>query len=148
MAAIDKCCAICEEFQDLVDLKTTYYDKQLKKYYPKYKRFESSNVCETCIKQHVLKGQKVNSFKYSKLKHKIDRSKGFIHYISEQGIFKRAHASRFEDTQQESILFPWLYEAIMKTQDDMYVIYNRDKRKLRKTLTKLGVVGKIKSVIR
>lgn len=144
MAYIDKCCGVCKEYQELKETGKFEWLKYCEIHEPIYKRFESSNVCSECIKNKVLKN--VNSFKYSKLTHKVDRSKGFVPYIDDEGKFKKAHTSRFDDTCKESKEHPWLYEVF--SDDSDVNIYDKDKRKLRKTLRKLGFVGKVERLVK
>lgn len=148
MAYIDKCCGICKEYQELKETGKFEWLEYCEVYEPIYKRFESSNICSDCI-GNLLK-LPISVFGHSKLTHKVDRSKGWVHYVDQDtGVFKKAHASRFDDTCKESKEHPWLYEvfATMPEESDIN-IYDKDKRKLRKTLRKLGVVGKVERLIK
>ena len=142
MAYVDKCCGVCKEYQELKETGKVEYYKFFKTFEPIYERFESSNVCSECIKNKVLKN--VKDFEYSKLTHKVDRSKGWVHYIDTNGKFKKAHASRFDDTCKESKEHPWLYEVFSSDVN----VYDKDKRKLRNTLRKLGFVGKVEKLVK
>lgn len=144
MSYSDKCCGVCGEYQELKETGKFEYLKYCEVYEPIYKRFESSNVCLDCLSTKL--NMSVDCFHAAKLTHKVDRSKGWVHYTDENGKFKKAHASRFDDTCRESKEHPWMYEAF--SNNFKINIHNNDKRKLRKTLRKLGVVGKVESLIK
>lgn len=144
MAYIDKCCGACKEYQELKETGKFEYLKYCQVYEPIYKRFESSNVCSDCISKKLK--MNIDLFYCTKLTHKVDRSKGWVYYIDDNGKFKKEYASRFDDTAKESKEHPWLYEVFSNNED--INIYDKDKRKLRKTLRKLGIVGKIEQIIK
>ncbi|UNY40395.1 hypothetical protein KLEP7_gp166 [Pseudaeromonas phage vB_PpeM_ KLEP7] len=143
MSYADKCCGVCDQYQDLKE--TGHYRRSYGESEPIYKRFDVCNICSDCVKNKSLNNRSIKDFKIYKDYHTVDRSHGFLWYVdSETGEISRAHKSRFDDTAVVSKSFPWLYNA---TAGDV-CIHSKDKRKLKKGLRKLGLKGKLSKLIK
>lgn len=147
MSYSDKCCGVCQEYQDLKPTGRFYYSIAFEGSQEVFKRFAIGNVCQSCIKKK-LDSFSISDLQPDKYKHKVDRSHGMVPYISEDGKFRKAHASRFEDTKRESKEFPWLWQVHAKSNDSDVCIYTKDKRKLKKVLHKLKIKGNISRLVK
>ena len=147
MSYSDKCCGVCQEYQDLKPTGKFYYSSVFGETQEVFKRFVIGNVCQSCI-ENKLSSFSISDLELSKPKHRVDRSHGMIPYISEDGKFRKAHASRFEDTQRESKESPWLWQVHAKSSDSDVFIYTKNKRKLKRILHKLKVKGNISHLVK
>lgn len=151
MACTDKCCGVCDEYQSAGTA-------------PEYKRFydKKSNVCSKCIKQKVLERVTIDELTlYKTFNYKTNITKGFTHFYNPStGLLWRCHNSGLDHTEQNlcnrklrfSKVSPRYYEVTGKRilHEGLFSaggIFCYDKRRLRRTLRKLGVVGKIERLI-
>lgn len=147
MSYSDKCCGVCGEYQDLKPTGKFYYSSVFEETQEIFKRFAIGNICKSCL-ERKLKDVSISDLVLDKCKHTVDRSHGFVHYISEDGKFRKAHASRFKDTQKQSKEFPWLWQVHSKSDDSDICIYTKDKRKLKRILNKLSIKGKVNQFVK
>lgn len=123
MAAADKMCGCCGEWQDLIKIGEMWC-KWLKESVPRYKRFCVLNVCESCVKKYNDEGIDLTSAKMVRF------------YCS------TSRGRHYEKSGKEH---PFVY--IFDHPDFNGEIYSQDKRKLRRGLRKMGCRGKIERVI-
>lgn len=143
MAAIDKICACCGRWQDLL-LTGAKWDKEIKTIVPTYKRFHILNVCKPCTESlkkttFCLIGAKV--LKVTTERHK--QHWGKFWFPKRIGSGYELRFDRYEITPSKP--YTWLWEIDLPFFDGL--IRSRDKRKLRRGLRKIGCRGKIERVI-
>lgn len=153
MSYTDKCCGVCDEYQECSGVLFS-------------NRFVISNVCKKCISEKALFGINISKltiekdmayrwrkdFKkpytlfYSPITYKAWR---FNHYRHDLQEVEKFLGYRPQYVKNHPRLITILGENI--NHNGIFTsggIYNRDKRKLRRTLRKLGVTGKIESLIK
>lgn len=143
MSYPDKCCAVCEEYQELVEIGS-YWSTVCKCRIETYKRFECLNVCSSC-KINL----QVSELTYRKLieqgKYRGSFQKWWI-YDEESGktILKYVHTTRIDEGRLGKPK-PWLYCVYNEAFDQE--VYSSDKRRLKRGLRKLGVIGDLTDLI-
>ena len=143
MAYTDKCCAVCDEYVEAVQLTSA-----------RWKRFAICNVGECCIHSKPLQGVRCEDLEIHIKYHRHSLVKGFYTFIdTDTGVIKRAHKSRFVEFDKWGREHPEFYEVVHSNlkHEGLFThggIFCSDKRKLRKVLRKLGVVGKINEIVK
>ena len=166
MSYSDKCCGVCDEYQELYETGKTEYLRHVDVVSPKYKRFafDKTNVCNKCIKESTLKDTHVSELVLNKdLKRSENITKGFTRFINpETDKLWWCHNSRLDKDEQHfcnrklrfSKESPRLWEVRGKGINHSGFIflegciYSYDKRQLRRVLRLLGVKGNIKHLIK
>lgn len=144
MAYIDKCCASCGIYQELIEIGR-YWDKSIQDYITEYKRFEILNVCKDCTIFYRGQGFTLENAKLHKIPDKV------VKQIWEYGWYR-------EERYENYILRRgWCGVRYGKTYPKLYCldldfaeafVHASDKRKLRRGLRKLGCRGKIEKLIK
>ena len=164
MSYTDKCCGVCDEYQDLWDTGKQIFYKYTNESCEKLLRFhdDHTNVCQACIHTKKLGGINVESLTlHKRMCGSENITKGRSHFIDPNGTLWSCQNNRLsvEELLEEglkpkfSMNSPRYYEvtgaSIVHT--GLFSaggIWCKDKRKLRKVLRKLGVTGNIKKLIK
>lgn len=164
MSYTDKCCGVCDEYQDLRETNKIWVDVD-GCINPEYVRFYNNdiNVCGECINKRVLAGINVSSLLLHKdMEESRNITKGTTLCVdpTTNAYWVAKHCWMDSMTLRElgvepkySKPYPRLIHIIgigIKHEGLSTIggIYSKDKRKLRRTLRKLGVVGKIEVLVK
>lgn len=167
MSYTDKCCGVCDEYKDLYETGKLEVSKILNLVYPEYKRFYDikTNVCVKCIKD-----KKLNSVDITELRlhiwHKdpenitkgstifINPDTGKWYSFPNNMLLKEEQYlcnKRFKYSKPSPYLY-FITGANLIKHESLFSkhsgIHSFDKRRLRRTLVKLGVKGDIKKLIK
>ena len=158
MSYTDKCCGVCDEYSELYDTGKREWWKYTKNFTKIYKRFESSNVCKSCIDKKALIG-----IHYNQLKLHITMDD--YRRILSRGVWEAREGGycTYSKVYRCYVEYPTNKVRLSKPKPDYYCVTgegiqhqglfhaggidNNDKRKLRRTLRKLGVIGDVTDFI-
>lgn len=154
MAYADKCCGVCGDYQDLRfcsdgKLYNDYWEERGSE---DVYRFSIANVCVNCLSNKPLWGVKARDIEFSASQHRDSRSlrqpkswfwvdygyKVVAEYVEEWRVDWI--------NKKEGLGKPCLYYSDHEKISGL--VYDEDKRRLRKTLRKLGVKGDLSRVIK
>lgn len=164
MSYTDKCCGVCDEYQDLYLTGTSTFWDHDKSYTEDYRRFydDYTNVCKGCIENGLQSVSIKDLHLHKNITTPKNITKGFEYYIdpATKLPWKLARTSMSKEDLIEGGINP----TFTKAKPDYYEVtciafkheglftqggvFCKDKRKLRKVLRKLGIIGKIESLIK
>ncbi|QHZ59767.1 hypothetical protein HWD03_gp086 [Alteromonas phage vB_AmeM_PT11-V22] len=166
MSYTDKCCGVCNEYQDIYETGKLEVSKTLGWVSPEYKRFydTKTNVCVKCIKDKALDGVNVKDLRLHVWYNEPENiTKGSTMFVNpDTGKWWSCPNNRLLKDEQNlcdkklkySKANPYLYfitgvnlikhERLFGKHSG---INSSDKRRLRRTLRKLGVKGRLKMLI-
>lgn len=165
MSYTDKCCGVCDKYIDLWETGKTYTSKYSEESSPELKRFanDKHNVCVSCLEKLPLKGVKLGSLSLSKkMEDPENITKGYEICIDPRT--NKSWKCNYRNLDKDELLamgikpkfsksYPRAYEITGENimHEGLFTeggIFCYDKRKLRRLLRQLGVVGKIETFIK
>lgn len=165
MSYTDKCCGVCDEYQDYKENGKYIWLKYLKEFTIDGKRFydNKTNVCMECIEKKSLHNVNVNDLKmsinYNEPKNITKGRTLFINPKNNKIWSCPNNRLSLEELNELGIKIkmshknPYGYNVTGEkiTHEGLFTVggvFSFDKRRLRKTLRKLGVKGKIEKLVK
>lgn len=158
MSYTNKCCGVCDEYVELRATDKFEYCKYYKYFDRIYKRFESSNVCESCINKKALEGVEYQALNLTKDYDDGGEILNKYVYMAVDDVYCKYNwffGCYFEYPKHLVRLTkrrPSYYSVtgVGVQHEGLFTvggICDSDKRKLRRTLRKLGVIGDVTDFI-